>query len=243
MKTKFLYYLLILLFIIPSCNNSELIMVESSVDFTSERVGELHNLFVERAINEYIPKAKIITVATRAGEEEVIVERLEYAGLIEYLASQPEVQGYVNVSDVKKIMDLYSNFKINNDSSLSYVGQLNEYLKSKIAEIYGVTYDEIMDHSSTRSASYTVEREYAASVYKASSILWTNHHQYQTRLADNDVIVADTAGALWGCFFGPIGSIIAGGVASLVANNVDVESGAASDTEGVEIWKCNPKYI
>jgi len=243
MKRKVLLYLLIPLFIIFSCENSQLTIVESSFNFTPERVGELHNLFVERAINEYIPNAKIVTVATKAGGEEVIVERLEYAGLIEYLAMQPEIQKYVNPSDIKKITDLFCNLEINDDSPLSYVGQLNEYLNSKVKEIYGVTYDEIMNHNSTRSTSFALEREYAASVYKSSSIFWNSYNQYQTRSADNDVIIADTIGALWGCLFGGVGSILAGGMASLVANSVNVESGAASDTEGVEIWKCNPKYI
>jgi len=73
----------------------------------------------------------------------------------------------------------------------------------------------------------------AFSVNKNSEIFWNDfHHTKPLKASGSATIAADTGGALWGLFFGPVGSIIAGGVASIVANEIEHADGNSPVFDG-----------
>ena len=129
------------------------------------------------------------------------------------------------------------NFKTDETSSLTYSEQLLEYLISNVEAQYGVNYKDIINSTNTKSSlSNKVNNTLtgvAFSVNKNSENFWNGfHHTKSLKASGSATIAADTGGALWGLFFGSVGSIIAGGVASIVANEIEQADGDSPVFDG-----------
>lgn len=76
-------------------------------------------------------------------------------------------------------------------------------------------------------------------IYKHSTIYWDTKYGVETRAKSNKnkaIIAADAAGGLWGLWLGGVGSIIAGAVASFIADDPSMILDGPT-------WKENPKYM
>jgi len=139
--------------------------------------------------------------------------------LIDFLVAQPESKGITN-EEVEEIKDLFFLFKTDEKSELSYLDQFVEYLYSEIFKAYGATYQEIMIDNIMIDNNMIEVRNVAISLSIHSEDFWTEHYSWdeENKERGSGVFAADIAGGLWGLLFGPAGSIIAGGVSSMVAD-------------------------
>lgn len=198
----------------------EVSSITELTDYQIEYIGKMHNVYVKRAYDNYFAEIK-----TRSSNDNSLT--ISIIDLITYFGQQPESEG-IKENDIDKIKEFYYNFKTNKSSNLSYSEQLLEYIKINVEEVYGVDYDEIINPVNTRTASESktlnVLRGVAFSVNKNSEKFWRGFHgdkSIETRAKGGATIAADTAGALWGLLFTPAVSIIVGGVASIVANEIE----------------------
>ncbi len=221
--------------------------IATEIDFSPERVGELHNVVLDRIINEYEPQKMEIRSIVLDGKKTKIGV-INTVDLIEYVAMQPELKNYVDDTMISEIILFFREFEFDDNSQIPADEQFMGYLNGKVEEVYGVGYEEIMSpvpstmtRSKISSEKMDLARQYGQSVLQASQEYWSSKSP-QTRAGGTSL--ADMGGALWGLFFGPIGSIIAGGISSYSVDHV-VGCGRSLTVPGmgVEIWKCNPKWI
>lgn len=196
-----------------------------------EYIGKMHNVYIERAYNEYLVKQK---TKSTIEEDDVIMDIID---LISFFQQQPESLG-INDDEINKIKKFYYDFKTDENSNLSNAEQLINYIKSNVEAQYGIDYDNIINAANTRSLiqNQTINNltRVASSVNEYSGIFWKDYYGDNiTRAAlGSGTIAADTGGALWGLFFGPVGSIIVGGVASIVANEIENADGNSPVFDG-----------
>lgn len=188
-----------------------------------EYIGEMHNVYVQRAFDDYFVEKK-----TKSTNDNDVV--LDIIDLISFFEQQPESEG-ISEDEINKIKEFYYNFRTDENSSLNYSEQLFEYLKSNIEAQYGVDYDDIINPKKTKSFHQNKTKNtltgVAFSVNKNSEEFWRKFHNNKSLKAEGSAtITADTGGAVWGlCLGGAVGSIIAGGVASIIANEVEKGEG------------------
>ncbi|MFA8299304.1 MAG: hypothetical protein ACEPOV_04020 [Hyphomicrobiales bacterium] len=227
-KRKSIYLSLILMFIcgiFMSCEKKETTVKETEVtgiaaiknmshkDIT--KIGKLHNEFVQRAYDKYISVIK----SNLSKSDPITIDILD---LIDFMVKQPESKG-IKKSEIKAIKEFFYNFKTNKSSKASNVDQWVNYLKKNVEIKYGMPYERITRVSAEKEGSNDILAinlsAVAFSVGSNSEEYWRAfHNDNSLRKEGSGTIAADTAGALWGLFFGGVGSIIVGGVASIVAN-------------------------
>ncbi len=181
--------------------------IEKSISTDAIYIGEMHNIFVSRAYNDHIPNVQ--------NPDDVL---LDIINLIDYFASFSESIG-LNEIDLLLIKDFFASFETDSTCSISYLDQFNKYIVLSIEERDSLDYDNIVN--GVLIGNVTMEMmDVATEVTQKSKEFWST---FSNRSEDGSsaVIAADTGGALWGLFFGPVGSIISGGVASIIANEME----------------------
>lgn len=254
--------LLFILFTIVAC--SEVMQGEEAnenkqKELTPERIGELHNVFLQRAIEEYLP-TMVRSEITRTGEE---IDVWNISGLIDFFACQPEISLAMEEAVLEEIKELFLGFTP--DGTRQYTQEdFLEYLNERLSELYGVDAKDILYGGSFVSTRNSVDsellndvRQNALSVYDASCRFWDGYHMVKSRENGSiklssvgslpetrvNVSLVDMAGSAWGTFFGGIGSLIAGGAASAIAEAIEKNKGTNPPDADVPFWQCNPKWI
>lgn len=212
--------MLITIFSCSSSYDKEQEEKELLVEFTPEVIADLHNVFLQRAFD------KSNLAITKGGD----LNQQNTDEIVDFFASQPEVKNKISTDAIDEIKNMFNNFKINENSNINAADQFNNYLDHEIYNLYGIGYIDLMQHNniSTKNTSAEYNIEYliniTSNVYSASSQFWANHYKgIETKAGNtNAVIVGDAGGALWGMFFGPVGSVICGAASSLFVNNTSL---------------------
>lgn len=221
MKKTFVLLLIITLSMMVSCENrsasiDETILSEKDFSVLSENpsIGEVHNYLLDMA-HKNMP-------SLRSSDGKIdMKEVLDLWFSSDYIKSQ-------NVSEEDRDI-VYNNV-------LWFVNELKNR-DAKTPEDVSTFFQELVPAGNTRA--YYNGVDVYQDVFEHSTEYWNSYLGNNLRGSGNAVIIADAAGSLWGLWGGAIGSILAGGAASLMANNPEAVKRVAAAYD----WKCNPKFI
>lgn len=186
------------------------------------------------------------TEITRSGEA---IEVWNVSGVVDFMAEQPEVKSLYDEAMLAKIKELLLGFGADGTRQFGLEDFL-AYLDRELGEISGLNTADFLTgnlavtRSAVDMALLEEGRMNGLSIYNASNAFWGDYFMTRSAATRSNMGLIDTTAGLWGTFFGGIGSLIAAGVVSGIAEYIEEHQGQGGLPAGdVPIWQCNPKWI
>lgn len=216
-----------------SCKKNEaelaVMQTESVTNKQPMSVGEAHNFLLEKAYSHFGDQLR----STSSSYNFDIMAVVDYWATLEEVNPTKDTKAIEGVK--RQISDLYQLCRERNVKDESGVLECLDILLAQESGNALSVSKLTASAPELRALGFSEHQDIFNDVAKHSEQFWTAKHG-GLRASNNKIILSDAAGAAWGLFLGPVGSIFSGAAASLIVEN------AKEIASGYD-WRANPKWI